>query len=341
MATAHTRVYKSRVNKGLHFTRAIFVVFHSTELRFNFRSLLCIIYVVPPFFFELLNLSLFFIRPNVVLQIIDNDTTQRVLHHISDNPIRCKQLRGCRDILFCDFNILFQGGENVVLFFAVIVLVQPADNLYLVLPILLWDERHHLLYNATVPQQVVREEELCEILDFLEHPWQNSAQSVALGNDQVLEQFIVLVAILQSVDLLHIQAIQLQIYGLGKNLRLKSVTVIRKYPHTAGQIPIDLHKTQSGKAVKPCIGDLFHHRLVAFMVNSHNQGLTLFLFCGSQHLTMHTVRPRVTAVVLSNTINRCPLRYARNELSACPHCVFFYRILIHSRLPSLSYDIGA
>ena len=167
---------------------------------------------------------------------------QGVLHHIVDDPIRGKELGGSRNIFLADFHILLQGGEDIVLFLTVVVLIEPADDLYLVLPVLLRDKGNHLLDNAALPQQIVRKKQLRIVSNFLEHPWQNSRQGIALDNQQVFVQFLSPAGFLQSVDLLHIQTLQLQMNSFIYNLGPKAIGLVSKDSHMGREIAVDLHK---------------------------------------------------------------------------------------------------
>ena len=175
-------------------------------------------------------------------KMLQPQTAQGVLHHIADNPVRGKQLSGGRDILLGDLHILFQSRENLILFLGVVILVQPADDLHCVLPVLLWDQLDHLLEDAALPQEVIREKQLGVIGDSLKHSGQDGRKGVALDDDHIFEQAVVVIGVLKGVDLLHIQAVQLYIYGLGQDLGLELVGLVGEHPHMGGQIPVGLHE---------------------------------------------------------------------------------------------------
>ena len=229
-------------------------------------------------------------------------TTKAVLYHIANNPIRCKQLGSSRDILFCDFHILFQSCENIILFLAIVILIQPADNLNSILPILLRYQLNHLLNHAAISQQVVRQKKFRVVADFLKHSRQNLVQGITLHNQQIFIQFFGLFCFFQFIDLFHIQFIQIQMNGFGNNLRFKIIFLVRKYTHMGREIAVDLHKTQGRETVKPCVGNLLHNLLVSFIVNLGNTSHPLFFLSISQDFSIDAVSCSINNIVLCDTV---------------------------------------
>ena len=227
--------------------------------------------------------------------------TKAVLYHVANNPVRCEKLGRCRDVFFCDFHILFQCCKNIILFLTVIILIQPADDLDSILPVILRYQLDHLLNDTAFTEQIVRQKKLRIIRNLLEHSGQNLIQGVTLHDQQIFIQFFGLFCIFQLIDLFHIESIQIQMNGFGYNLRLKVVFLVREYTHMGRKIAIDFHESQSREAVKPSIGNLLHDLLISFIVNLGNQSLTLFLFIGSENFASNTVRIGILNVVLSDT----------------------------------------
>ena len=298
---------------GFHLFRCQCCVFlvNLGKLCLYFRLLLSFFQIVMPFGIFQITLSgnigrpFFLCRQKLILSIrvsLQPQTAKAVLYHVTNNPVRRKQLGSGRDILFCDFDILFQGSKHVVFFLTVVILIQPADNLHGILPVLLRYQLNHLLNHAAISQQVVRQKKLRVVADFLEHSRQNLIQSVALHNQQIFIQFFGLFSFFQFIDLFHIQSIQIQMNGFGNNLRFKIIFLICKYTHMGREIAVNLHETQGREAVKPSVGGLLHNLLVSFIVNLGYQSLTLFFLSIRQNSTAHAVRCNINNIVLCDTV---------------------------------------
>jgi len=223
-----------------------------SKLCLHFRLLLSFFQIVVPFGIFRVTVSgsisrLFFLcRKKLFFDIwvsLQPQTTKTVLHHVANNPVRCKKLGCCRDVFFCDFHILFQCCENIVLFLAVIILIQPTDNLDSILPIILRYQLNHLLNHAAFTEQIVRQKKLSVICNLLEHSRQNLIQSVTLHDQQIFIEFFGLFGIFQLIDLFHIESIQIQMNGFGYNLRLKVVFLVREYTHMGRNVAVDFHKS--------------------------------------------------------------------------------------------------
>ena len=249
---------------------------------------------------------LFFLcRQKLILSIrvsFQPQTPKAVLYHIADNPIRCKHLGSGRNIFFCDFYIFFQCSEHIVLFFAIIILIQPADNLYRILPIILRDQLNHLLNDTAISQQIVRQKKLSIITNFLKHSRQNLVQGITLYNQQIFIQFFRLFCFFQLIDLLHIQSIQIQMNGFGDDLRFEIILLVRKHTHMRRKVAVDLHETQGREAVEPCVGNLLHNLLISFIVNLGNTSHPLFFLCSRQNFTAHAISCSINNIILGNTI---------------------------------------
>ena len=90
--------------------------------------------------------------------------------------------------------------------------------------------------------------------------------------------------------------------GFGDNLWLKVVFFVRKHTHMRRKVAVDLHETQGGKAVEPCVGNLLHDLLISFIVNLGNQSLTLFLLSIGKNFTVDAVSCSINNIVLCNAV---------------------------------------
>ena len=311
------------------------------KLCLHFRLLLSFFQIVVPFGIFRVTVSgsisrLFFLgRKKLTLNIwvsLQPQTTKAVLYHVTNNPVRCEKLGCCRDVFFCDFHILFQCCEDIVFFLAVIILIQPSDDLDSILPVILRYQFNHLLNHTAFTKQVVWQKKLRVIRNLLEHSRKNLIQSVTLHDQQIFIQFFGFFGIFQLIDLFHIQSIQIQMNSFGYNLRLKVVFLVREYTHMRRKIAVDFHKSQSRKSVKPSVGNLLHDLLISFIVNLGNQSLTLFLFIGSEDFAANAVRIGGLDIILCDAVFHTFQGNTGDQLCSCPDSKFFNRILIHTRL---------
>ena len=82
------------------------------QLCLHIRLLLCFFQIILPPGFQ------FVIRVSLHPQ-----ATEGILHHIADDPVRCKQL-GCRwNVLLGNFHILLEGGKYLVFFLCIVILI--------------------------------------------------------------------------------------------------------------------------------------------------------------------------------------------------------------------------
>ena len=249
------------------------------KLCLHFRLLLGFFQIVVPFgifritvfgsigrlFFLSWQKLLFRIRVSLQPQ-----TTKAVLYHVANNPVRCEKLGCCRNVFFCDFHILFQCCENIVFFLAVIILIQPANNLDSIFPVIFRYQLNHLLNDTAFTEQIVWQKKLGIVGNLLKHSRQNLVQGVTLHDQQIFIQFFGLFGFFQLIDLFHIESIQIQMNGFGYNLRFKVVFLVREHTHMGRKIAVDFHKSQSREAVEPSIGNLLHDLFISFIFNLGN-----------------------------------------------------------------------
>ena len=82
--------------------------------------------------------------------------TERVVHHVADNPVRCKKLGSSRDVFFLDGSLV--DVDDFVFPLVIVILVKPANNLNGILPIFfLVSFREHFGNKAIAGETVVGE----------------------------------------------------------------------------------------------------------------------------------------------------------------------------------------
>ncbi len=253
---------------------------------------------------------------------------ETVLHHVAHNPVRRKELRRGGDILFPH---LFLGREDGILRLRIVVLVEPADNLHGVAPVLLGDIGHEMRKHAFPAQQVVGQQQLRPVCEGLEHRGQHLAQRVALRDKQVFIERRRLVILLHGEDARLIQPRLVHGEARVQYLRLERALLIREDAHMRGQIAVDLHEAQRREAVKPRVGGLLHHGLEAMRLHLAYQPLALALLHGLQHAPLDSREPRLRRIFLHLIAPR-PLRHALDELPPRPNGIFLNGVLIHAGL---------
>ena len=113
MTASHTRINNLNF---FGFNVGIFTA-NRSKLRLNGFFLFCFVKVVFPTCFQLLVRMPFYPK-----------STERVFDHITNNPIRCKELGCCRNSFFCDFYILFQFCKGIIFQFCIVILIQPPND---------------------------------------------------------------------------------------------------------------------------------------------------------------------------------------------------------------------
>ena len=117
--------------------------------------------------------------------------------------------------------------------------------------------------------------------------------------------------------------------NIVQDFRLEHTGAVREYSNMGGQIIVDLHETQSDKAVKPCVGNLFHHLHISLRPDLIDKLLTLPLLirCQSASTYGHGVLFAVT--VFGNSVLISSLRYLSDQLSTRPYRKSLYCAFIH------------
>ena len=120
--------------------------------------------------------------------------TERVLHEVFDDPVRCEQLCGGGDVRAGD-----HLADHGVLLLRDVELIQPADDLDF-LPILLVNLADQLANQRVRVQQVVRQQEFRLVVNPLEQKRHRRVQGVTLRGEQQPVQLGLLVPGQLEVD---------------------------------------------------------------------------------------------------------------------------------------------
>ena len=127
-------------------------------------------------------------------------TAKAIFHHVTDDPVRGKQLGSCRDTLLGNLHVLFQQGKGFILRFRVVILVQPTDDLHLTtaldVKVILRDIVNQVIDYTILVGNGQAEQQLGVVLCFFKQSRQNLVQSVALFQEQDAEHLVQLVVLL-------------------------------------------------------------------------------------------------------------------------------------------------
>ena len=268
----------------------------------------------------------------LVLALVYIDSAKAVFNHIADDPVWGKELCCSRNIVFCDFPALF---KDFSLEFGVVKLVQPADDLDGIPPVIFGDVGNHVTENAVLFQNVVRQQKLGIAAHFLKHTGKRGVQGVALRQKQIAIETFGVVALDILRNFLPVQPRKVKVQDITQNLRFECAGAVRKHANMGGQIVVDLHKAQGDKAVEPSVGNLFHDLLIALFLDLLDEFLPLGLFLRRQQPTIQCVRRSVTEAGLVNSILIGTLGNLSDQLFPRPdrkllNCVLVHFYLIHS-----------
>ena len=108
---------------GLRSFRQIILPAHLTGDFFFIGNALCL-NLIPAHFLQATTVSI----NALFFPLVDEDAAKAVFDHIADDPVRREELGDGGDFLFGDFAVFGKGG---VFRLGVVILVQPADDLYL------------------------------------------------------------------------------------------------------------------------------------------------------------------------------------------------------------------
>ena len=99
---------------------------------------------------------------------------ETVLNHVAHDPVGGEELRRSGQGVLRHLDILLEVREHRILRLAVVVLIEPADDLHLILPVLRRDARDKLMDNTAIAQEVLGKEQLGIIADALKHTRKDS-----------------------------------------------------------------------------------------------------------------------------------------------------------------------
>ena len=210
-------------------------------------------------------------------------SAERVFHHIADDPVRREKLRRSRNAFLRDLDILLELGKGIIFQLGVVILVQPADDLHLIGPVLLINICNQPGKHTVRSQDIIGQQHFGIATHPLKHHRQRLIQGIALRQQQVAVQGFGLVVFYVFCHLGVVQPGQLQMQRIPKDLRLKRTGGIGEHTDVGGQVVIDLHKAQGDKAVEPSVGNLLHDLIIPLFLHQPDQLLPLGSFlCGKQ-----------------------------------------------------------
>nr|QNO43243.1 hypothetical protein CPEMFCDE_00002 [Methanosarcinales archaeon ANME-2c ERB4]QNO45448.1 hypothetical protein HCBNPDKA_00002 [Methanosarcinales archaeon ANME-2c ERB4] len=117
--------------------------------------------------------------------------TQGVFNKIADNPVRCEQLCGSRNVLLADLDVLFQVLEHLLLHSGDIILVYPPDDLNF-LPIILINDTIQIPKDEIGMQEPLRKQQFSIILNILKQERHDLMHVIAQVKDEIPVQLFVL-----------------------------------------------------------------------------------------------------------------------------------------------------
>ena len=204
--------------------------------------------------------------PQVAVRVtLYPQAAKAVFHHVADDPIRGKELGHRRDLLLGDLAVFGKGSS---LGFGVVVLIQPADDLYLTallnVEVAFRDVVGQLVHHALLIHHRKVQQDFGVVGGLFKQTGKDLIQRIALLDEQKAEQLVQLVILLPLDDLGFFLGGKgkFGIKGGGDQIRLHLAALGAKHPQVGGQIVVDLHEPHSDQAVEPCVGHFLHDVLV-------------------------------------------------------------------------------
>ena len=262
---------------------------------------------------------------------LDPVATERVVHHVADNPVRCEKLGSSRDVfLFYSFsmywiNDLFVPSGNIIL-------IQPADDLDGILPVLFGNVRDHAAEDVIGTQKIVREKQLRPVGDLLKHAGQRGVERIALRDEKIFIERLIFLLIKKPQNYAAIQPVQLHGHGFLENLRLERAVLVREKAHLGREIVVHFHEAQRDKAVEPCIRRLFHDLIEALVADLADKLASLALFGVCQQSAAGGVQFGLVPAA-GDLIRKRTLFYGADELHTRPDGKFLNGVFVHGSLP--------
>ena len=172
-------LYILRVQGSVFFT-------NSRQFCLHLRLLLCLFQIVFPVFFQA-----------AVRVSFHPQTAKAVFHHVTNDPVRGKQLGHGRDFLFGNLTVLGKGSG---LRLSVVILVQPADDLHLTtaldVEVILRNVMDQVIDHTILVNNGQAEQQLGVVLCLFKQSRQNLVQGIALFQEQDAEHLVQLVVLL-------------------------------------------------------------------------------------------------------------------------------------------------
>lgn len=191
-------------------------------------------------------------------------TANRVLHQIADDPVRGEELGRGGDLVGAGLLVPLEAGEDLVLAFGDVELVEPADHLD-VLAVLDREGLDRRGPHRAVGQQVAGHEQAREAAVGGEHEGHGPVPEGAVGGqDQPVGLALRVVAgqgsVEQAGDAFHLRragediGVELAAFGRRQHCRLAARSARLGRDDGRGRAPVGVHEAQGDDPVEPCVG---------------------------------------------------------------------------------------
>ena len=156
------------------------------------------------------------------------------------------------------------AGHDGVLFLGDVELVEPAEDFHL-LPVLRVAAGDELADDGVGMQEIVRQQQDGGVVQLAEDIGQDEVQLGALGEQQHTVEFLIAIAIqLEANDLLAVEALDRDVFGVLEDFRQRSALRMAEHPVAVIKVAIvQLHEAQRYEAVEPGVGHGLHGRAEA------------------------------------------------------------------------------
>jgi hypothetical protein len=264
----------------------------------------------------------------------DPVSAKRVIDHVADNPVGCKELCRCRDLRLIDSSLSVDVNDLVVNF-RDIELVEPADDLDLVLPVFRGDVSDQVGEDAVLMEDVIGEEEFRVAPHGFEHPRKDVVEGIALREEEVTVEILVTVLREKGANLFRGKAREVKVEGLAQEFGFEVAIGIREDTDVRGEVVIDLHEAEGDEAVEPRVGDLIDDLVETMLRDMKGEFIALYSFLSREEAPTDARRIRRIRGLLGEAEEEGTLGDLLEEFLARPDSELLNRILIHDRV--LSY----
>jgi hypothetical protein len=258
----------------------------------------------------------------------DPVSAKRVIDHVADNPVGCKELCRCRDLRLIDSSLSVDVNDLVVNF-RDIELVEPADDLDLVLPVFRGDVSDQVGEDAVLMEDVVREEEFRVAPHGFEHPREDVVEGIALREEEVTVEILVTVLREKGANLFRVKAWQVKVEGPAQEFGFEVAIGIREDTDVRGEVVINLHEAEGDEAVEPRVGDFIDDLVKATQSDESGELLALRSFLLREETPTDARRIRRIRGLLGEAEEEGTLGDLLEEFLASPDGKLLNRILIH------------